>query len=207
MGKRPIGELPVFDLLSIIVMGAIVGADIAQPEIEHMPTAFAVIILALYQKLVTTLMIKSRKIRKFITFEPTIIIENGKFLYKNIKHINYTLDDILMLLREKGVFDITSLKFGIIEASGNLSILKKPEYESPTLKDMKLTPTVGNISFSIILDGDLQVERIKELGFSKVFVLNKLSQLGFNNYSEIFFASMNDTGEINISTYNEKNKL
>ncbi|MEW6523742.1 MAG: hypothetical protein AB1445_09280 [Bacillota bacterium] len=49
MGKRPIGELPVFDFLTIVVMGAVVGADIADPNIEHLPTAFTVVTLGFLQ--------------------------------------------------------------------------------------------------------------------------------------------------------------
>ena len=35
MGRRSIGELPVFDFLVILVLGAVVGADIADPKIDH----------------------------------------------------------------------------------------------------------------------------------------------------------------------------
>jgi uncharacterized membrane protein YcaP (DUF421 family) len=201
MGKRPIGELPVFDLLSIIVVGAIVGADIAEPEIEHLPTAFAVVVLAVFQRVVSSSIIKSKKIRKLITFEPTPIISHGKLIYKNIKHISYTLDDILMLLREKSVFDISVVQFGIIEANGNLSILKKPENEPLTVKDMNIVPPGDNISYSIILDGNLQIDRIKELGLTEECIMKKLKQFGCNSYKEIFYASMTSSGEMNVSKY------
>lgn len=36
MGKRAIGELPVFDFLIIITLDAVVGADIADPDIHHL---------------------------------------------------------------------------------------------------------------------------------------------------------------------------
>ncbi|MCS3600250.1 uncharacterized membrane protein YcaP (DUF421 family) [Bacillus sp. JUb91] len=36
MGKRAIGELPIFDFLIIITLGAVVGADIADPSIKHL---------------------------------------------------------------------------------------------------------------------------------------------------------------------------
>lgn len=46
MGRRSIGELPVFDFLVILSLGAVVGADIADPEIEHIHTAVAIIAIA-----------------------------------------------------------------------------------------------------------------------------------------------------------------
>jgi uncharacterized membrane protein YcaP (DUF421 family) len=203
MGKRPIGELPVFDFLSIIVMGAIVGADIADPEIKHLPTAFAVVILALFQRIVSYLMVKSNRVRKIVTFEPTLIIKNGKFLYKNIKKLNYALDDVLMLLREKDIFDMSKVDYGLIESNGNISILKKAEYENITLKDIKLSSTEPGIYFSIILDGELQREKLKELGYSEEEILAKLKLQGFNGYKEVFYASINCKGDIKISSYKE----
>ncbi|WP_165000358.1 YetF domain-containing protein [Anaerophilus nitritogenes] len=203
MGKRPIGELPVFDFLSIIVIGAIVGADIADPEIKHLPTAFSVIILSIFQRLIGFWMTKSNRVRKTITFEPTIIIKNSKFIYSNIKKINYTIHDILMLLREKDIFDINKVDYGIIESNGNLSILKKPEYENITIKDMNKVIPESNIYFSIIIDGKLQKDKIEKLGFSEEGIENKLKQQGISSYSEIFYASINKKGEMSISTYHE----
>lgn len=51
MGKRAIGELPVFDFLIIVTLGAVVGADIADPSIHHLPTAMAIIGIGILQKL------------------------------------------------------------------------------------------------------------------------------------------------------------
>lgn len=36
MGRRSIGELPVFDFLIILALGSVIGADIANPQIEHL---------------------------------------------------------------------------------------------------------------------------------------------------------------------------
>ncbi|MCG3056289.1 hypothetical protein KZ287_29415, partial [Escherichia coli] len=34
MGRRSIGELPIFDFLILMSLGAVVGADIADPKVE-----------------------------------------------------------------------------------------------------------------------------------------------------------------------------
>lgn len=60
MGKRTIGEMPVFDFLIIVILGALVGADIADPEIEHLPTAIAIIAIGLFQKAIVKWKISNR---------------------------------------------------------------------------------------------------------------------------------------------------
>ena len=203
MGKRPIGELPVFDFLSIVVMGSVVGADIADPRIKHLPTAFAIVVLAFFQRVISILILKNKKAKKLLTFEPTIIIRDGKLIYKNIKKINYAIDDILMMLRENGIFDISKVQYGIIEPSGNMSILKKVQNETVTINDMNIQPKSGNLALTVILDGELQEKNINLLNTTKQDILEKMKTKGFNSYKEIFYASMDFQGNLNISTYKE----
>ena len=59
MGKRAIGEIPVFDFLIVIILGALVGADIADPNIEHFPTALAIIFIGIFQRVVANLKISN----------------------------------------------------------------------------------------------------------------------------------------------------
>src|SRR5690554_371017 len=71
MGKRAIGELPIFDFIIVIILGAVVGADIADPEIKHFPTIIAIIAIAIFQRIVANWKISNRKLGRLITFEPT----------------------------------------------------------------------------------------------------------------------------------------
>ncbi|MGV2685812.1 DUF421 domain-containing protein, partial [Clostridium perfringens] len=50
MGRRSIGELPVFDYIIILSLGSVIGADIADPKIEHIHTAFAIVVIGVLQK-------------------------------------------------------------------------------------------------------------------------------------------------------------
>lgn len=85
MGKRPIGEMPVFDFLSIIVLASIVGADIADPDIKHLPTAFAVVVLAMFQRIIAEIAIRNRWFKHLINFEPTVILKDGVFYIQQYK--------------------------------------------------------------------------------------------------------------------------
>lgn len=60
MGRKAIGELPVFDFLVILILGALVGADIADPDIRHIPTAFAIVSIGIVQKIFSVGVLKFR---------------------------------------------------------------------------------------------------------------------------------------------------
>jgi uncharacterized membrane protein YcaP (DUF421 family) len=118
MGKRQVGELPVFDFIIAVTIGAVAGADIADPAIKHGPTALAIILLALLQVSVSFGIIKNRVFAHLLTLEPTIVIQNGQLLKSHLKRIRYSIDTVVELLREEGVFNLNEVEFAIIEPDG-----------------------------------------------------------------------------------------
>ncbi|PMC35426.1 DUF421 domain-containing protein [Bacillus sp. UMB0899] len=199
MGKRTIGELPIFDFLIIIILGAVVGADIADPEIKHLPTAFTIVMIGLLQKLVSHLKIKNRKFGKLITFEPTLVIKDGNFLVKNMSKIGYSIDNILQMLRGKDIFDPAEVDLAIIEADGAMSVLKKTSKQTVTKEDLTIQTTRNNISFPVIIEGNVYKDSLDYLELDENWLRNQLSQHGLIDYHQIFYASVNQDHELHIS--------
>ncbi|MCM2674280.1 DUF421 domain-containing protein [Alkalicoccobacillus plakortidis] len=205
MGKRSIGELPIFDFLIIISLASVVGADIADPNVKHLPTGFAIICICLFQVLVSRLAISNRKFGKWITFEPTVVIRNGEILVKNLKSIRYSLDNILEMLREKDVFDINDVHLGIIEASGELSLYKKASKQTPAMEDLGLIKKTGGLSYPVIIEGVIQEEILKSIQLNRKTLLDKLSQKGIQSYTSIFLCTINSACDLHLA-YNTEDR-
>lgn len=203
MGKRAIGELPIFDFLIILTLGAVVGADIADPDIKHLPTAVAIVAIGLLQRLVANWKISNRKIGRLITFEPTVVIQDGKFLNQNLKKSRYSIDNILQMLREKSVFDINDVETAIIEANGSLSVLKKPQKNPVTLEDMNIVKTTSDITFPVIIEGTIYSHVLKQFNLNDAWLQQQLSTRGITDIKNVFFASINRKLELHVSLKNE----
>ena len=206
MGKRAIGELPVFDFLIVIILGALVGADIADPNIKHLPTAIAIIFIGIFQRIVANWKISNRKIGRLLTLQPTVVIQNGKFIHKNLKGIRYSIDNILQMLREKDVFDINEVETAIIEGNGALSVLKKPHKNPVTREDINIVNTISSIAFPVIIEGTIYPSVLKHVNLSEAWLMQQLSAQGVNNINNVFFASINRNLELHISLKDENNK-
>jgi uncharacterized membrane protein YcaP (DUF421 family) len=109
-----------------------------------------------------------------------------------------------MLLRDKEIFDISSLSFAIIESNGRISIAKKPELETPTLKDLNLKPMGSNTPLTVIMEGKIEEDNIQALDVSEQDLQNLIETNGYSAFNEIFYASLSKEGKINISPYNLK---
>ncbi|MFD0959735.1 DUF421 domain-containing protein [Paenibacillus chungangensis] len=200
MGRRSIGQLPIFDFIIILSLGSVIGADIADPRIEHIHTAVAIIFIGLLQKLISYFMLKYRKFGKLITFEPVIVIYQGKFMHHNLKKIQYTVDDILQLVREYEIFDPATVELAILEGNGGISILKKAGSQPATKQDLGLSGKQVGIAYPVVKEGLLQMITLKELGYSQEWLLKQL-ELREKKLSEIFFASLDENGQLTVTEY------
>ncbi len=199
MGKRAIGELPVFDFLIIISLGAIAGADLADPSISHIHTAYAVIAIGFFHKTITKLIIKYRKFGHMISFDPTVVIQDGQFIMPNLKRLRYSIDNVLQMLREKEIFDLSDVRIGIIEANGYLSVLRQDNKAPITLEDMNLTKKSCSLSYPIIVDGEIYGNVLKKLGLTNDWLQQQLQNLNIKTTSDVFFASVNTNNELHVS--------
>ncbi|WP_166241003.1 DUF421 domain-containing protein [Paenibacillus turpanensis] len=188
MGRRSIGEMPVFDFLVILSLGSVVGADIADPNIQHLPTAFAIIVIGIVQKIFSHSAIKSRWFGKLVTFEPIIVIYNGKFIYQNVKNINYSIDNLLQMLREKNIFDVQHVHLGVIEGSGKLTI-------------MELANT--SASYPIIREGKIEKNVLSKFGVHDMWLKDQMKQQQVQ-LEDIFLATINEQHALHIMKYEDK---
>jgi len=205
-GRRKLGELPVFDFIVIITLGAVIGADIADPKIKHLPTAYAIILLIGLHYIYSIVIIKFRKFGKLITFEPVVVIENGQFVKGNLKKLKYSIDNILMMLREKDVFDISEVEFAVIESTGQISVLKKSQYQPITAKEIKLNTEYKGLSIPLIVEGKIYEENLNKLNLSKEWLNSQLKDKNIHSVENIFFASINTDGQLYISLGLEQTK-
>ena len=198
-GRRKIGELPVFDFLAIIVVGNVVGGDIAEPKVPQMPTAYAVVLIIAIQYVMSYFTIKSRKFGKKVTFSPIVVIQNGQFIKSNMKKIRYSIDNIQMYLREKGIFDINEVEFAIVEDSGNISVMKKSQYQPLTPSDMNIPTKYKGISTPLVIQGKVQEDNLRNLKFDRSWLESQLKNNNINKVEEVFYLDINSEGKLYIS--------
>jgi uncharacterized membrane protein YcaP (DUF421 family) len=199
MGKRSIGQVPIFDFLIFVTLASVTGADLADPSVSHIHTAYAIVVIGFFQKAIAKIALYNRKFGKFITFEPTVVIKDGQLLIDNLETIQYTIDNIFQLLRQKNVFDINEVQIGVIEANGDLSIQKKPDNSAPSIEDLGIKKKSSGMSYPVIIEGVMQDEILKELNVTKEILRQRLQNEGIVRIESIFLCTMNDEGKLHLA--------
>lgn len=139
IGKRAVGSIDSADVLLIIAMGSCVGDALFYPSIPLLVSIAVITVIGLLQRLYTTLSIKYNTVRKKL--KPTVvkIVENGKLLEENFEKDNVDINEVLMLLREKGVRFLSEIEHAYFEANGTVSVFK---YETAAKKNSILPEDV-----------------------------------------------------------------
>ncbi|MFN3379827.1 MAG: YetF domain-containing protein, partial [Runella zeae] len=133
---------------------------------------------------------------KMLTFEPAVVIYNGTFLIENLKQIRYSIDNVLMMLRENDVFDVSEVELAIIEANGTLTVHKKADKKPLTREDANVTSSHSELALPVIIDGYLYKDVITHLEVSEEWVYQQLEELGVPRIEDVFFASLIDSQDI-----------
>ncbi len=140
---------------------------------------------------------------RLLTFEPTVVVQDGKFLRRNLKSIRYSIDNILQMLREQQVFDISDVETAIVEANGALSVLKKTGKQPITSEEMNLPPTKSTMSYPLIIEGKLYTDVLSDLNLNTSWLNEELKQHGITTTEEVFFASINHNNDLHLSLFDE----
>lgn len=180
MGKRELGELNVFDIIVSFMISEIFSNAIADPYENIFIALLPILIIFIVQICISFIVLKSKKIRNIIESKPSLIVENGKINYEEMKGQRYNISDLLQQIREHGIDDVNDVCFAILESNGNLSIIEKI--------NSKL-----KYPFPIINDGTIDYEYIKEINLDESLILEKLSHLN-HNVKDVFigFIGKND---------------
>ena len=198
IGKKLLGQLTFFDFVTGITLGTIGGAFVTS-EVRGNYVLISAVFLAMLVVITGIITLKSVTARKLIEGEPILLMQNGKILEKNMVKIRYNQDDLMMQLREKDIFNYSDVEYAILEPHGKLSVLKKADRKTVTLKDLNITPPPSTgISTEIIRDGRIQAVNLKERDLTHEWLFNQLMAKGINRVEEVFLATLTATGELYI---------
>lgn len=138
MGKREIGQLSISDLTISILIAELVAISIENRSDATILTILPIILLVLLEVLLAFIQLKFNKLRILMDGKPSLIVQDGKLNVKEMVKQRYSLDDLLLSLRENQISGLNEIDYAILETNGRLSIFKKDKkgiYPLPLIID------------------------------------------------------------------------
>lgn len=203
LGKQTISQMNVLDFIIAISIGAIT-ANLSfnlSVKIHHSILAFSIFVAV--SILTSYISLKSYRARNWITGNPTVVIENGKILEKNMRKARYNLNELNQLLREREIFNIEEVLYAIVETNGKMNVLKKPEYQGVTKQDIKAPLIKNRLPIELIMDGKILDKNLTDNHIQEKWLLKELNKRNLKQ-TDVFYAVISATNKLFINTYHNQ---
>jgi len=199
MGRKMIVQMTFFDFVVGVTVGTVTANMALGSNSTPLSAAAVLLVLAVLTVAVDYTHIKSFIFTKIVDSEPVILIEEGKMMYDNMRRVRLPVLELLTLLREKNIFNLSDVDYAIMEIDGKLSVLPKPERKPLTPADMGINPVYRGIDKQLVVDGNIMEENLIAAGWKKEELLTRLKGHGVTDIGDVLYAGVDSVNNFYIS--------
>lgn len=202
-GKKQLSQSTFFDFITAIAIGDIAGEKLSDPEHPLIPWLLGTILWFALAVVLDLIVLKNRQIGKLVEGQPTVLIENGRILEKNLFKNFLRVDDLMARLRKKGHFNPADVEFAIFETDGSVSVLPKSQSRPIQPRDLQIATSYEGMPREVVVDRQVIRANLAEMGLSEAWLLAQLARQGYTHPGEVFFASLDTHGKLFIDGFDD----
>lgn len=207
MGKRQLGELQPSELVVAIMISDLASVPMQALDIPLISGILPVVTLIIAEVFMSYLSLKSRRMRKIISGEPSIVIYDGHINERELSRLRFNINDLLEELRLNNCHDISDVAVAVVETSGKLSVIPRDNARSATVEDICTNDIRHDgLPCTVISDGKINEEELRRSKKSINWLKMKLNKLGIDNIEDVFIASIDSEGEMFVQKKGEEDQ-
>lgn len=190
MGKRQMGELELNELVIAMLLSDLASTPLQDLELPLHYGIVSVLTVLTLSLLFSLLSLKSLRFRSVFCGDPTLIIREGELMQRAMRKNRFTVDELLGELRVQGVTDLRTVKYAILERSGQLSLLLEAGSQPLTAADAGVETTPAELPVLLISDGRLLKKELQKSGLDERWLQKFLHAHGLSHHSQVFLLSI-----------------
>lgn len=123
--------------------------------------------------------LKSIRIREFVCGKPSILIYRGKIDEKVLQKERFTINELQERLRGENVVNIGDVEYAILETSGQITIIQKPNKRNVIPEDLGIIPEYEGIPYDLVIDGKIMYDNLQLIEKSYEWLKKQVNKFGF----------------------------
>lgn len=127
MGKKELNQATPLDFGYMVILTSIAWDMTLESQYNLIHSFIAMSLISAVIALIDWITYKYQVIDNIFLGKPKTVIENGKMDREILKDQRLSENELNMMLREKGIFDINHVEIAILEIDGKLSIKKEED--------------------------------------------------------------------------------
>ena len=114
-----------------------------------------------------------------------------------MRHNRLTLDELLEELRIQGVADLTTVKYAVLETSGQISVLLRADQQPATPAQMAIAVEDDVFLPAVIInDGRILGENLRKMGLDENWLRKRLDEQKIKRAEEVFLLTVDQGGNV-----------
>jgi uncharacterized membrane protein YcaP (DUF421 family) len=123
LGKRELGQMNIFDLVLIVVLGNSVQNAMMNNDNSLGGGLIAATTLLIVNRLFNILLHRSKRVERAMVGQPMLILNEGIPIEQRMRREGITRDQLMTALREHGLTRLDQARMCVLEVDGSISVV------------------------------------------------------------------------------------
>ncbi len=195
MGKRQMGELQPTEFVITLLIAEVAAVPMQSNEIPMVYGIISIAVLVSLEVVLSTLSLKLPALNALISGKPSIVVENGRILQREMARQRFTVSDLCEELRLQKINRLADVSYAILETNGKLSVFLKPQSSPATRQDVGIVEPDTGVVRLLISDGKINEGVRTDLSMTREQVDQMLKAKGLSVEST-YYCSVDGQGNL-----------
>ncbi len=197
LGKRQLGEFEPYELAMTILLADLISSPMESVSRPLLHGLLPVAAMFVVHGAITLASLKWDRFRALISGKPALVINRGVIDQRELDRLCLSLSDLLEGLRGAGYLDPAEVGTAIVEANGTITAFPPSGGRPPKAGELGLDPGYEGMPLSLIADGHIQPNSLKQTGQGRRWLEKLLSDRGLAAEA-VFLASLDTQGRMTL---------
>jgi uncharacterized membrane protein YcaP (DUF421 family) len=120
-GRRQLGQLTPFDLVTLLLLSNVVQNAMVGSDVSLVGGLLGAVVLLLLNYVVSRVM----PLRSVLEGKPIVLVSGGKVEAETVRRQGISMDELEEALREHGIGSVADAEMAILESNGSISVIAK----------------------------------------------------------------------------------
>ncbi len=196
MGKRQLGELEPLELVVAVLISNLASQPLQDTGTPLIYGIVPVLTLLCCQLIISGISVKHGRFRRLVSGKPSILIDNGVVVQKEMKKCRISMDELYVELRINGITDISTVRHAILETDGTLSVLPYAKFSPATPEQLNVNAPDSGLPVTVISEGRVMSDNLKLLGRDEKWLQSQVKRRGLGSVGDVYIMTVDGAGKI-----------
>ena len=135
-GKRDLAQLNTFDLVVMLLLSNVVQNAVIGDDLSIVGGVYGAALLVAINAVVVRIASVNRTVERVFEGTPTVLIEDGRYVEKALRHEGLRRADVDAAIRKQGASDETTVERATLGVGGSVVVEMKAEAQPATKADV-----------------------------------------------------------------------